>query len=637
MSQLAFILPYPELSEITKNVIENYEDNIIVETALLNEAIDIALSLDRQGVKVIIARGGTDLILERLDLDCKIIELKITEYDVISSLLSARKYGDNIGFVGFNNMYERIEEIAKLLNINLIKKIIKDEEQTPQLLDEIEAEVDVVIGGVITTRWAETKNINHVLIETTESTIKNTINEAFKMIEFMSEEKKKRKEIQEILNLVDEGIIAINKDENINYINNSAAKIYKVNLEEALGKNIKKLNKNIKLGRVLKTRKKEVNQICQIHEKLYNISRVPITINNEIIGAIKLLNDVSKIEKIEHKVRKEIYAKGYYARYHFSDIIGESEIIKKNITKAKRYGEVDSNLLIYGETGSGKEIFAQSIHNISERSCQPFVAVNCAAIPEKLLESELFGYEGGAFTGAKKGGKKGLFELAHQGTIFLDEISEMAPKLQARLLRVLQESRVRRIGGDQFIPVDLRLIAATNKQLKELITENKFRSDLYFRLNVLSLNLPSLRNRGSDVEIYANYFLGELSEKLNKNGMYFTDEALRVLNKYDWPGNVRELKNVVERCAVLTKQKKITAKIIEDLIDFNKEVELAPELDSVYEISDDLIGDQNLENIIGELEKYIIKTVLNKNAGNKTITANELGINRTTLWRKLKE
>lgn len=268
-----------------------------------------------------------------------------------------------------------------------------------------------------------------------------------------------------------------------------------------------------------------------------------------------------------------------------------------------------------GETGTGKEVFAQSIHNASSRSKGPFVAINCASLPSQILESELFGYVGGAFTGANKEGKVGLFEVAHRGTLFLDEIAEMDYINQGRLLRFLQEKTIVRLGSHKVIPVDVRIIAATNKDLEMLVQENKFRDDLYFRLNVLNLQIPPLRDRRSDISLFANALLQELSAESSKK-IKLDADAVRVLERYAWPGNIREFRNIMERAIATLKTDTLTnSAIVKVLGQKNKKAPTASpkEMRLTHEI----------------------KQALAANNGNYTAAAATLGISRTTLWRRM--
>jgi transcriptional regulator with PAS, ATPase and Fis domain len=298
------------------------------------------------------------------------------------------------------------------------------------------------------------------------------------------------------------------------------------------------------------------------------------------------------------------------------DIIGESRALKRSKMLARKYAAVDATVLITGESGTGKEMFAQSIHNLSGRKNGPFVAVNCATIPENLLESELFGYEEGAFTGARKNGKAGLFTIAHRGTIFLDEITEISFILQARLLRVIQEKEVIPLGSEKIIPIDIRIIAATNRNLLEEVKNGNFRRDLYFRLSILNLKIPPLISRNRDLRLLAKFFIKTYNEKLNKN-LTLNEKALSLLENYNWPGNIRELENVIERLCVIS-ESKIREQDVREIID---------EL-SIQEGN----SDPSIQQIT---QSHILKTLASFN-GNRGLTAKQLGISRSSLWRRLK-
>jgi transcriptional regulator with PAS, ATPase and Fis domain len=345
---------------------------------------------------------------------------------------------------------------------------------------------------------------------------------------------------------------------------------------------------------------------------------------------VATFQETERIQKMEHQIRKKLYLKGHVAKAYLEDIIGNSEAMKRVKERAAQFAKVDSTILILGETGTGKEMFTQGIHNISRRSDKPFVAVNCAALPESLLESELFGYVEGAFTGARKGGKPGLFELAHSGTIFLDEISEMSQNLQARFLRVLQEKEIVRIGDDRVIPIDVRIIAATNRDLLEMVKENMFREDLYYRLCVLQLVIPPLQDRTGDIPDLARYFVQQKGRALLDETINIAEEAIRKLSGYDWPGNVRQLENVLERAVVLSNR---------GIVD---EETISEALRGLW--TDDMTGKERYlptketeEGVLRVAEDEIILRVLNESNGNRTMAAKKLGISVTTLWRKLKQ
>ncbi len=349
-------------------------------------------------------------------------------------------------------------------------------------------------------------------------------------------------QIKAIIELMEEGIVLTNLTNHIYLANQKAKSMLKIRVENIENINIADILPELKIDVNNDTRKQRVTEKIISIDGVNIIARVStIHLDETRKGNIITFRNFDEIEEMQHIIRSKISGSKHEAKYVFDDIKGESSTIKEAIIAGQRMSRSDSSVLITGESGTGKEIFAQSIHNSSSRNKFSFVALNCSAIPENLLESEMFGYEDGAFTGAKKGGKIGLFELAHMGTIFLDEICEMPLTLQSKLLRVLEEKKVARIGALKLIDVNIRVIAATNRNIKELIKEKKFREDLYYRLNVLPLEVPALRERKGDIPILIEYFMMMMSKKWK-----ISPAALQKICKYNWPGNVRELRNAVE-------------------------------------------------------------------------------------------
>jgi transcriptional regulator with PAS, ATPase and Fis domain len=352
---------------------------------------------------------------------------------------------------------------------------------------------------------------------------------------------------------------------------------------------------------------------------MFAIKRLPITLHGEVIGAVANIEDVTQLQNFEQVVRQKLNKKGLVAKVNLHQLLGTSGAMKEIKERACQYANTDATVLITGESGTGKEGIAQSIHNLSQRKNGPFVAVNCAALPESLLESELFGYEEGAFTGAKKGGKAGLFEMAHRGTIFLDEIGEIPLPLQARLLRVLQEREIMRIGSDSVIPVDVRVLAATNQDLMALVDIKQFRADLYYRIDVLRLHLPPLRDRIKDIPELVQATIKKIASKNNR--VYrITDNAMTFLQLQPWKGNIRELENVIERVVLISKS---------GIID---EGELRREFPDYQRVED-----EDCINDLEKLEKQKIEQILLEEKYNYSQAAKKLGISRTTLWRKIRE
>lgn len=345
---------------------------------------------------------------------------------------------------------------------------------------------------------------------------------------------------------------------------------------------------------------------------------------------VMVMQEVEYVHKIERKIRQKLANKGLVAKNTFENICAESPALRETVRIAKQYAVVNSSVLITGETGTGKEMFAQSIHNFSPRRDEAFVAVNCATIPANLLESELFGYVEGAFTGAKRGGKVGLFELAHKGTIFLDEIGETSLDMQARLLRVLEEHEIMRVGDDKVIPIDIRVIAASNRDLKQMVKDGSFRSDFYYRLDVLSLQLPPLRRCRENIAALIGLFSRRYASQNNRRPIEYDDESMRILQNYAWPGNVRELKNVVERLVVTNSGGTVRGQDAMEALHLNREPsvpEPEPEPAAVPDAGDGLISAAEFE---------LIRKVLRECGGNKTAAAKKLGISRPTLHRRLK-
>ncbi|MEH7392309.1 sigma 54-interacting transcriptional regulator [Bacillus sp. JJ1503] len=440
-------------------------------------------------------------------------------------------------------------------------------------------------------------------------------------------DEKLEKQIQfyrKIVELTHAGICGIDNEGRIMIYNQAAADFLGVPIDEAIGKMVTDVNpKQPGITRVLTEQSVQHDQLRKVGQRTAVINRSPIYYEGNLIGAISSVQDITELQQYEEKIRRQVNNQGLKAKWTLENIVAKSKVMQRLIELAKKYAAVDSTLLLQGESGTGKEMLAQGIHMVSSRKQGPFVALNCAALPETLLESELFGYEDGAFTGARKGGKPGLFELAHRGTIFLDEIGELPILLQARLLRVLQEREVMRVGGNKVIPVDVRIIAATNRDLVQQMHEGLFREDLYFRLAVLVLRIPPLRKRGEDIPYLIEAFLREWKKT---NHYSFTDEEIYKLQNYSWPGNVRELRNLMERAFVLLEAG-------EPLDIFSPDVWISTEQRQANKADSDVPVMAKKE----ENEEDRITRILEEEKGNIGQAASRLGMHRSTLWRKMKK
>ena len=441
--------------------------------------------------------------------------------------------------------------------------------------------------------------------------------------------------IEDILEYAYEGFVLVDKDGKIAKMNYE--KLMGLKEEDHLGRPVEDVIENTRMHIVVKTGKKELRHVQRIQGYDMITNRVPVIRDGKVIAAVGtvLFRDASEVKELARELAElEYKINGYKgeierlqdSRYSFDSIKTQDpkmEYLKKLGRKAS---ESNSTVLILGESGTGKELFAQAIHRASYRKSQAFVPINCAAIPKELLESELFGYEGGAFTGAKREGKPGKFELANGGTIFLDEIGNMPLEMQAKLLRVLEERRFERVGGNKKIQLDVRVIAATNEDIEEAVKEGRFREDLYYRLNVITLDIPPLRERIDDIPILCEELLEYLSRELNSPAKTVDKKTISILKKYHWPGNVRELRNVLERGMNFSYDDAILPKHLPERVfsnsNFNKNYR------------EDI---KTLNQVVAQAEKEAIINAINKAGGNKTKAAELLDIHRTALYKKMEK
>lgn len=430
-----------------------------------------------------------------------------------------------------------------------------------------------------------------------------------------------------VLDSISDGILSIDENATVITINRVARKILNCSDESAVGIPIRNLGlPDTSLSEAFERhayRSEKRNIITEKGRFQYFATCKPIKDSNgRVVGAVEIMKDMKEIEALAQAVSQPV-------QITFSDIVGTSDSITQVIGLAQKIARTDSIVSLRGESGTGKEVFAQAIHCESERK-GPFVPINCAALPESLLESELFGYEGGAFTGARKQGKPGLFEIARDGTVFLDEIAEMSPKVQAKMLRLIQEKQVRRIGGSTEIPTNARIITATNRNLERLVEEKQFREDLYYRINVLPIHLPPLRRRLEDIPVLADHFLFQLSARLGKKPKILDPSALAKLNSHKWPGNIRELKNVIERAAILSS----TEHLGQDCILFS--FELNRNMSNLRQFARPKVGGQPLRKLIDGYEKELIIEALDQSPSIRQ-TAASLKVSHTTLLNKMKK
>ena len=574
----------------------------------------------------IISRGATANLIEQNIPEAVSVRAEPGDLELLETLKAAKNHGPRIGLLMFEDYLKsyNLQAAKELLGINSLTLYpFRSREDIIRLVRQGSTDgMDVLVGGgTLAYRTGNSCGIKVLPVYSGQHALRNAVKQALSIIDARQREKLQLKCFTEAVSSITEGVLSI-EDGKFIVANKEMGNIFKTDEQALIGRKVDNTDDTLVAGyiRHFLTNSREREKVLKISGQDYYIKKSHFEEKGKkrIVAIFRRARD---IQDQEQRVRTEIRNTGFFARYHFSDIIAESGIMRQLLKKAETYAATDANILIGGDSGTGKELLAQSIHNASSRAKEPFVAVNCAAIPATLLESELFGYEEGAFSGASKGGKRGLFELAHKGTIFLDEINSMPLELQSVLLRTLQEKEIRRIGSQRNIYIDIRVIAASNSDLMKMIREEKFRIDLYYRLNTLRLTLPSLDKRREDIRPLAMSFLNHYSQKYSLPLPALSEDNYRLLENRNWQGNIRELRNVMQRYVILSHEGENSIQLCFDE-DIATEAALEPQ-------------DVTSFGTLDEIEKAVILKRLKQNQGNRRKTAQELGISRSTLWKKL--
>lgn len=629
--RLALISSSHMLVETAKEVARELGEELEFSSKGLEDAISVGKEMEASGVEVIISRGGTSYIL-RENLCIPVLSVPLSSFDILKSVRKAAKLASNIVLATFGKPMEGLHIFEELFNVRVFQAVYVDSVSLErEVLRARDCGCEVLIGGGVSMRLAARYGLKGVELETSRDVIASMIGDAKSVARARREQREKAQRYQCIIDSASEGIIAVDRDGNITTVNRAACGITGVGPEGLIGNPISKTFPESKVHWAMSTGNSVVNRIEEIAGELFMANHVPILLEDQVVGGVSTYRHVSAVIKAENEVRRS-FSKGLVAKYSIDDFVHKTPVMRALVRRAVRYAGSDSTIILLGETGTGKEILAHSIHNLSKRSKGPFVSINCAALPEQLLESELFGYEEGAFTGSKKGGKPGLFEIAHKGTIFLDEIGATPLSVQARLLRVVQEKEVMRIGGERVVPVDVRIIAATNRDLVREVKEGRFREDLFFRLNVLNIHIPPLRQRKEDIPLLTRTLVRRAAKKCGKVPVDVPQKFVAKLMEYWWPGNVRQLEGFLEKMVLLMDSEfdpDVFEELYEELMSFSptERTEAPPGGEDCREEAFRRIREQERKAILKAMEE----------AGFcKTKAARRLGISRTTLWRRLK-
>lgn len=616
---IAFIAPYERMRATAQAIVNERDYPASVRLGNLEAGVREARKALADGAKIIISRGWTArMIREALRID--VIEVQVSIYNILRYIHEETTPETRVALVGFNSVISLAEPVCTILGRRYATFTLGGNEPSLEILSAIEDwKPSIIIGDAASRPLADTLSLPFHLVESTEATMIEAFEHAMQVLNNMRRQIDSTTKLSAVLNCTTGGAMLVNGEGMVEEVNLGGCRLLRTSREGLLGLSFRKLFDSPELNAALKAGKSLKNSLVTVLGQPFVLDLAVVNPPGKDRSAVILFQKVKHVQETEGTIRKKLFAKGFYAKYTFDDIIHRSAVMTDLIRTARAYSATECNIMIQGETGTGKELFAQSIHNASPLKDGPFVAVNCATLTGTLLESELFGYAPGAFTGALNAGKPGLFELAHNGTLFLDEITEMDIFLQSRLLRAIQAQEIMRLGDDRVIPVNVRIIAASNRIPEEAVAAGKLRADLFFRLNVLDLRIPPLRDRHGDA---AHIFLHYLDVHAKKRGLTIKAPPsgfLRALDRASWPGNVREIENLAEKHLVL---RHLPAGQRTLPIPFSPRSSQTPE---------GAAGEVPLDIVI----KAHANAVLEREGGNISRAARRLGISRNTLKRRL--
>lgn len=639
--RMALIAPYKGIdAHVFRQVAKELHCRLKFVDQAFDAAIETAKRLSPDTCDVILSRGITvDVIKQHSAIP--VVPIDFSAWDLLQALQPYTGRVHNVAFFRYATPLPGLSSVEKALGMHITEYLYDSKnEMQLQLLRLNPAELDLFVArGSLVSQWAASAGFATLEIIDGEISARRTLLEAVNIARARRAERQRSARLGAILNAIDEGIVVYDAQGQVNLITSSAEQLLNCTKKDVVGKNIQTVMPGVFSPETLNANKAEHGRIHDIQGTTLVINRVPILLQGRRVGTVCSISDARRIHKTEASLRSKLKSKGFSTRYCFDDIRTRSPHIRHLKELGMLYASTDANLLICGESGTGKELFAQSIHAASPRKNKPFVAINCAAIPEGLLESELFGYEEGAFTGAKRQGKAGMFELAHTGTLFLDEISDLPLTLQGRLLRVLQERELVRVGGTQVYPLDVRVLCATHQDLRQLVDEGRFRADLFYRLNVLLLHLPPLRERLEDiVDLAVSYLMAHLHVP-PAEGLLSTQLAPPLL-LHHWPGNIRELLSLMERMAIVANHMPEVTDWQELLLSLWEDTSLReqslPNILSCASTKESVFtADLSLKNHMAREESRFIRQIIKQCEDDMGKAAHLLGISRMTLWRKL--
>jgi len=629
----AFVSNSAEVGESIRRYIDPQIEELTIRLATMEAAVPVAKNLLADGVDIVIGGGGTGNLLAQT-IGQPVVKFERDSLDLLMALRKARHLGTTVALTSFAKRIDGAEVYEELLGLKIRQVVFSS---SLELSEGIEAAVrekcEVVVGGGVCRQIATSLGVQGVVVLPRETNILQTLKESRAIALARRKERRDFQELRTIIETSRDGLIVLDVEGRVKFANEAIVEILKPLISNdgmvMPATELPSVLAPTGILATLETGEAQIDRVRRVGPIDLVVSSAPIKVDGVTVGVVGTLREATQIQNIDRKVREKLYAKGFVAKYSFSHIKGSSPFIQRVLQRARRFARSEAAIMIEGETGAGKELLAQSIHNASRRSEKPFLAVNCSALSDSLLESELFGYEEGAFTGARRGGKIGLFELAQGGSLFLDEVADISPALQLRLLRVIEEKEIMRLGGDRMVAVDVRIISSSQRELGPASVDGNFRRDLYFRLGTLKLVVPPLRERVSDIpEIVKALFA--------KHGVRMGNIAPRIceaLCQHPWLGNMRELESLVRTYIALAENEDFSEKLFLEVFD---EMRTSSHASSQHSAPTASVGGA-LKDQVHQFEKMTVARVLKECDFNRSKAAERLGISLNSLWRKSRQ
>ena len=632
--RIGFINSTQEFLDCARAAAARLDLDVVTALGGLEAAVPAGKRMEAAGVEAIISRRGTAEWL-RKSLRIPVLAVRISSMDILRNVKEASAFAHKILLTSFADESFDIQLLEELFQVSLVPGEFHDNASLEEVIAWARQQgCEAVIGGGGSNTFARKHGLKGVELHTSAYAITSALRDAASIVEARRQEQEKALRYRTIMDATSEGIAAVSTEGEITAVNRAACDFFGSTEEQLVGRHVASSLPAGGIAEVMESGRPIWHKLENFKGKIFVVNYIPLVVGPDLVGAVVTFKDAPNVVRAENAVRRA-FAKHLTARYTIKDFIHRHPSMAEVAEKIRRFASVDATVLVSGETGTGKEIVVQSIHNLGPRRQSPFVSMNCAALPDQLLESELFGYEEGAFTGSRRGGKPGLFELAHSGTILLDEIGATTLNMQSRLLRVIQEKEVMRIGGDRLIPIDVRVIAATNSNLSREVQEGRFREDLYFRLDVLNISIPPLRNRIEDLPLLVEDLIRRFARNNKVPPLKIPGKYVERLMQLSWPGNVRQLRNFVEKLVVLCGadfKDLVFEELYCGLLGYSQACELNMNSDSEPAHLMDYIRHK-----VKEDEARSIRAALEEARFCRSLAARKLGISRTTLWRKLRE